>query len=160
MICWRRRQNKLKRLHLFIKKDPSSSVMNFQWKHKNYIENRCNMMIRPFISMKSISSCISDGPQLLKPLIWWVFNVLLQKMENGKLQNNKSPLLNPMLKNRFKHILAMHKFDFSKSRKFLFRENNTFLHSNSFHTSLQKTIRYIWGTYPHAKFDGGFENRI
>ena len=44
--------------------------------------------------------------------------------------------------------------------KFLFRENHHFLHRNCFHTSLKKILRETWGTYPHVKFDGGFENRI
>ena len=41
-----------------------------------------------------------------------------------------------------------------------FSLNHHFLHRNCFHTSLKKILRETWGTYPHVKFDGGFENRI
>ena len=44
--------------------------------------------------------------------------------------------------------------------KFLFRKNHHFLHTNCFHTSLKIKNHKYGGTYPHVKFDGGFENRI
>ena len=127
----RRRHNKLKRLHFGVKNIVFSAI-NFQWKHKNYIKNRCNMMIRPFISMKSISSCVfwwspASKTINLMSFLFFTSKENLKPMEKSKIKINR---IKPHVQNHFKNILAMPKIDFHFFQKNLKYSHFQFLQNN------------------------------